>query len=348
MTATNESSFLTDAPSRRKISRRELLGAGVAVAAGGAIAAGLRFTSGNEAGMRANVFIGKAASYSDELVRLIRDGLHAVGMSDSEIKGKRILLKPNLVETARGQTHINTNPAVVAAAAEVFRTAGAAEVFVAEGQGHRRDSNLVLEESGMDEALRHARLNFIDLNHDACIKTTNAGRWTKLPALYLPASLLHSDIIVSMPKLKTHHWAGVTCAMKNFFGVMPGVIYGWPKNVLHYEGIPESILDINATVKPHLAIVDAIVGMEGDGPIMGTPKQLGCIVVGRNLPALDATCVRLMGLKPRAVSYLASASGKLGPIREENIDQRGERVTAAQAPFRLIDAPHLQNLRGSG
>ena len=74
-----------------------------------------------------------------------------------------------------------------------------------------------------------------------------------------------------MPKLKTHHWAGVTLSLKNFFGCMPGRVYGWPKNVLHVRGIPESILDINAAVRPHLAIVDGIVGMEGDGPIMGDP-----------------------------------------------------------------------------
>ena len=82
--------------------------------------------------------------------------------------------------------------------------------------------------------------------------------------------------------MKTHHWAGVTLAMKNLFGVMPGVYYGWPKNVLHYAGIPGSILDINAAVRPHLAIVDGIVGMEGDGPIMGTPRHAGLLVMGTN------------------------------------------------------------------
>ena len=78
-----------------------------------------------------------------------------------------------------------------------------------------------------------------------------------------------------MPKLKTHHWAGMTCSMKNLFGTVPGAVYGWPKNVLHVAGIHDSILDLTATVRPHLTIVDAIVGMEGDGPIMGRPRPLG-------------------------------------------------------------------------
>ena len=114
----------------------------------------------------------------------------------------------------------------------------------------------------------------------------------------MPASLKRADLIVSLPKLKTHHWAGVTLSLKNLFGVMPGIVYGWPKNVLHYAGIGQSILDIAAAVRPHLAIVDGIVGMEGDGPIMGTPRRLGVLVMGTNLPAVDATCARLMRIDP--------------------------------------------------
>ena len=78
----------------------------------------------------------------------------------------------------------------------------------------------------------------------------NRRGFTRLGTLHLPASLRRADLVVSLPKMKTHHWAGVTLAMKNLFGVMPGVAYGWPKNVLHHAGIPGSILDINAAVGP--------------------------------------------------------------------------------------------------
>ena len=73
---------------------------------------------------------------------------------------------------------------------------------------------------------------------------------TSLPRLALPATLERADLIVSIPKMKTHHWAGVTLSIKNLFGVMPGIFYGWPKNVLHYAGIGPSILDIAAAVSP--------------------------------------------------------------------------------------------------
>ena len=198
----------------------------------------------------------------------------------------------------------------------------------------------------MIDVLMEDRIPFVDLNNDQWFSTPNLGRATKLQSLTLPATLQKVDWIVSMPKMKTHHWTGVTLSMKNLFGVMPGMFYGWPKNVLHYQGIEESILDINTTVKPHFAIVDGITGMEGDGPIMGTPKNVGVLVMGRNLPSVDATCCRIMGIHPQRVKYLADSSGRLGAIREKNIQQRGEIVSSVQTPFTLIDKiPAQKRLR---
>ena len=75
-----------------------------------------------------------------------------------------------------------------------------------------------------------------------------------------------------MAKMKTHHWVGATLSMKNLFGVVPSGIYGWPKNVLHWAGIDESIADLHAAFPRHFAIVDGIVGMEGNGPIQGSAQ----------------------------------------------------------------------------
>ena len=136
--------------------------------------------------------------------------------------------------------------------------------------------------------------------------------------------------------------------MKNLFGVMPGICYGWPKNVLHHAGIPESILDINAAVRPHLAIVDGIIGMEGDGPIMGTPGTAACSSWGRTCRPSTPPAARLMGIDPWRVPYLAAASGRLGPIAERHIAQRGEPIESLKQPFRLLDDPSLAGLRGQG
>ncbi len=330
------------APETNVKRRRFLVGAGAVAAAG----LGLKsFRTFDESARRAEVFIAKADSYDANLEEPIRAGLSALGFGPSRVAGKSVLLKPNLVEPTREAPHVNTHPALIRAAAAVFRGWRAREVFVAEGQGHCRDSELVLEQSGLEPVLDEERLEFVDLNHDDVFFVANTLRFTNMERLGLPSMLRRADLIVSMPKMKTHHWAGVTLAMKNLFGVMPGVYYGWPKNVLHFAGIPGSILDVNAAVRPHLAIVDGIVGMEGDGPIMGTPRHAGLLVMGTNLPAVDATSARLMGIDPWRVSYLAAASGRLGPIAERHIVQRGEPVQPLVQNFQLLDHPSLAGLR---
>ena len=180
---------------------------------------------------------------------------------------------------------------------------------------------LVLEESGLADVLHKDGISFIDLNTGPVIVVKNSCGFSKLNQLVLPQEIVRADYIVSLAKMKTHHWVGVTLTMKNLFGVMPGIIYGWPKNVLHWAGIHESVLDITAVVKPHLALVDGITGMQGDGPIMGTPVQANVIVMGKNLPAVDATSARIMGINPIKIPYLRHASCLLGAIREHNIIQ---------------------------
>jgi uncharacterized protein (DUF362 family) len=282
-------------------------------------------------------FIGKAPTYQADLKGTISAGLRELGVTEKDIRGKRVLLKPNLVETMPGAVHINTHPLVVRGAVEAFLALGAARVAVGEGPGHASDTLRILAESGLAEVLGDDRIPFFDINRQSGYGVANAGRCSSLKSLTLPVCLKDFDFIVSLAKLKTHHWAGVTLSMKNLFGLMPGSFYGWPKNYLHWAGINPCILDITATVRPHFAIVDGIVGMEGDGPIMGEPKPVGVLVMGRNLPAVDATCTRIMGIDPHRVVSLSYAEGWLGPIREAGIRQAGESIAAVRTPFRLIE-----------
>jgi uncharacterized protein (DUF362 family) len=145
--------------------------------------------------------------------------------------------------------------------------------------------------------------------------------------------------------MKTHHWVGMTCAMKNMYGVLPGIKYGWPKNVLHHNGIPETVADINATLPRTMTIVDGIDCMEGDGPIMGSCKHVGLVVVGANLPAVDATVARIMGIEPTRIDYLRLAGQHMGPLAASCIEQRGEPWQHVVEPFIIIDQPHLSQLR---
>jgi uncharacterized protein (DUF362 family) len=122
-----------------------------------------------------------------------------------------------------------------------------------------------------------------------------------------------------MPKVKTHHWTGVTLSLKNMFGIVPGCRYGWPKNVLHWAGIHESVLDICATVRPHFVIADAIVAMEGDGPLNGTAKHLNTILLSDDPVAADVVCARKLGLFPEGVRYIREASLFLGNSKNHEL-----------------------------
>lgn len=285
---------------------------------------------------RKQTFIAKVPDYRADIAAVILSGFKELGISPAEIRGKRILLKPNLVETDLGAIHINTHPAVIHGASQAFLKLGAAKIILGEGPGHCRDTLRLLEESGLAAVLWEDRIPFVDLNYDQGYSVRNPGGYSSLTHLTFPETLRQVDWVVSLAKLKTHHWAGVTLAMKNLFGVMPGTYYGWPKNVLHYAGIDGAILDIVAALQPQFAIVDGIVGMEGDGPIMGTPKNSGVLVMGRNFPAVDATCARIMGINPQRVRYLAEA-WRLGPISAREIVQRGETLTAVRTDFRLSE-----------
>lgn len=324
--------------------------AGAVTAAGAAAVAAAEgiipgcFTGNRE--LSASAFIASVSGYDQDIRKVILSGFRELGISAEGIKGKIILLKPNLVKPQKHLDHICTHPLVIRGAIEAFLSLGAAEVFVAEASGHGRDSFIDLEESGLADILYEDRIPFVDLNESSVLKAKNQGQKSQLEYLYFPEEVYKADIIVSMAKMKTHHWAGVTLSMKNMFGVMPGIVYGWPKNLLHWAGIDECIYDINATLKPWLAIVDGIVGMEGNGPIMGDPVRSNVIIMGLNCPAVDATCARIMGIEPSKIPYLKYASGKIGPISETNIEQRGENVPGVQKYFKLIEGiPALKGLR---
>ncbi len=294
--------------------------------------------------MTSKVAILAAENYATSLRDTIQRGIRLCAL---EVRGKRVLLKPNLVEFDPNGV-INTHPAVVEAAADAFQTMGARDVIVAEGPGHRRDNEYLLSASGLYDVIKDHGIRYVDLNTDDVRLTPLKSGYTNLKQLYLPETLYNADLLVSMPKLKTHHWAGVTLSLKNMFGVIPGSVYGWPKNALHWAGINGSIVDINSSLPlPRFAIIDGIVGMDGNGPLQGEAKKAGVLVFGADMVAVDATATRLMKIEPRRIDYLATAGEFLGNLGYEQIEQIGEPIERYQQDFRVIEAfADLKKLAG--
>jgi uncharacterized protein (DUF362 family) len=271
-------------------------------------------------------------SYDESIEQKLLEGIR---LFDLRLRGKTVLLKPNLVESLPG-AEVNTNPKLVGAAVGAFRALGVAKVVVAEGPGHQRDTQLVLEETGLAAELNERRVRFVDLNRDEIVRRPLATHLTRLDHLWLPRTVLAADFVVSMPKVKTHHWAGVTLSMKNLFGVAPGIAYGWPKNLLHWAGIDRSILELNAAVPLHFVIADGIVGMEGNGPLNGAARNLGRVILADDPVAADFTCARLMGFNPFRVPHMAQAAEFLGNGAIERMVQLAEPMPHTVRPFAVL------------
>jgi len=280
----------------------------------------------------------RKASYGSGLLETVREVLeeHKVPLKD-----RHVVLKPNLVEYDES-TAVNTSPQLVLAALEACRGLGAASVRIAEGPGHRRPAWDLAEAAGYFGAIGGFEDLFVDLNLDEISNVTLAKSAPGVSSLYLPHTILRCDLVISLPKMKTHHWVGATLGMKNLFGIVPGQVYGWPKNILHWAGIHESILAVNSAVPAMFTLVDGIEGMEGNGPIQGRRKHAGVIVAGADRVAVDATACRVMGIDPGRIRYLRMAE-TAGQTEEGNVRQIGEEPRAVRTDFELI--PEFRRLR---
>lgn len=287
---------------------------------------------------RSKVALVKVPKYSLDVKSLLKPYFNQFNLS---LKGKQVLLKPNLVDFHGEDHYINTHPTIMAAAIELFGDLGA-KVVVAEASGLRRDINTILHYAHYKKILDRYGVAFVDLNIDTVDRVRIPSNLTGLEHFYIPKTVLDSDFVVSMPKLKTHHWMGVTLSLKNMFGIMPGLKYGWPKNKLHYVGVERSIIDINHTVKPDFTIIDGVYGLEGNGPLFGDNKYVGVVAMSDDPLAADYVCARVMGVDPDKVKYLKLASmplkydlSPLGNVK--NIEIIGETVNQVRQNFKLLD-----------
>jgi uncharacterized protein (DUF362 family) len=292
-----------------------------------------------------SVHIAEANSYDDDLVAIVAQ-MYESFRTTVPLKDKRVVLKPNLVEYHADKV-INTNPKVIGAVIALCKAEGAKEVIVAEGPGHWRNVEYLVTASGLRDVLAHYNVPFIDVNSDRIAERINLGMLTGMQQLYYSATVAEAEVLISMPKFKTHHWAGVTLSLKNLFGTLPGVCYGWPKNELHHRGIDNSIIDIALTRTPELAIVDGIIGMEGDGPLNGQSRHMGTLIMGNDPLAVDATCARMMGFLPEKIVHLQlGASKRLGHLEGSRIKQAGVSIESVKQRF--IPPPKLEGIVDHG
>ena len=309
---------------RTPLTRRQFVAGAIALP--GAAGCGRRPAPGSEPKVSV-VRASYGADLLDRVRRLFVD--HGV-----ELRGKRIVLKPNLVEFD-SDTAVNTSPALVLAVLEACRALGAAAVRIAEGPGHRRTTWDLAEAAGYFKTIPDFESIFTDLNLDEISEVTLPRSAKGLHSLWLPRTALDCDLLVSLPKMKTHHWAGVTLGMKNLFGLVPELSTAGPRMSCTGPGSMRAYVAINSAVPNLFTIVDGVEGMEGNGPIQGRRKHAGVLVAGADRVAVDATCCRVMGVNPELVRHLTMAQ-TMSQTREANVRQIGERLDAVRTEFELM------------
>lgn len=255
-------------------------------------------------------------------------------------KNKTILLKPNLIEF-NPDLPVNTDSSFISKVIELFQELGASRIIVGEGPGHRADTFHLLQETGLGKVIENKKVKFLDLNRCCIQAIPNSGKFSDFSQFYLGGTRPDVDIKVSLPKLKTHHFAGLTCALKNLLGTAAGTVYGWPKNPFHMFGLDKSIADLFLAYKPDFTIVDGISAMEGNGPLHGEPVPLGLVIMGDCLPSVDATCAELIGLNPWGIPYLRLLEKKKFVIDRELIQQVGEPIDHWKREFKILPSMEI-------
>lgn len=228
-----------------------------------------------------------------------------------EVKDKRVLLKPNLLMPAEPHYAVTTHPTIVEAVGEVLLEFGAKEILVGDSPGNAL-SNIdnLYRRTGMFTLAEKIGFRLVNFSKEGIVEVENPGG--TVPTIPLSRVVKEVDYIVNLPKLKTHNFTLITCAIKNTFGTIPGF------NKSKFHSIAPSprefsrlLVEIFRAVSPALNIVDAIEGMEGDGPSGGFPKKFNKLLMSYDGVAIDAIGGWILGYKPDEI-YTTKIAGEMG------------------------------------
>ncbi len=254
------------------------------------------------------------------------------GMGAFVEPGQRVLLKPNLLIPARPERAITTHPAVVEATINLVREAGG-EPFIADSPGgplhNPPGMRRVYRDTGLKEV---AERTGVTLHYDATAVQVPTPDGVLLKRLDLLKVWQEADVVIALPKLKTHGLTTITGATKILFGLVPGLTKsGYHSKLADLDRFCDMLLDIVACVRPALFVMDGILAMEGNGPsLQGSPRQVGLLLAGQDAVAMDAVVCQIIGLHPdRLPLFRAAARRGWWPVE----------VTVAGTPVADIAIP---------
>jgi len=247
------------------------------------------------------------------------------GMAAFVSQGQRVLLKVNLLSKATPERAVTTHPEVVRALIHAVRAAGGTPL-VGDSPGGPNTPGMVRrvwEASGIGAVCAEENVDLV-LFDDDCVRVTNEGG-SLYGAFTLGRAVTEADVLISVPKLKTHGFMMFTGAVKNLFGCIPGLDKAqYHLKVPDRDDFGAMLVDLMLTCRPALAVMDAVVGMEGEGPAGGTPRHIGALLASADCLALDVIASAIAGLDPLEVySNKAGARRGLCPGSADEIEVVG-------------------------
>lgn len=250
--------------------------------------------------MSTKVSIIKCDDYSKARAA-IKEALDLIGGLEKIISpGNRVLLKPNVLAIKRPEAAVTTHPSIVSAMCELVKEAGGIPI-VGDGSGVTSSASTATAEalrvSGIEEAALTSGAELINFETSGFVEVDVPGA-KQFSRLHIAKAIVDADIIISLPKLKTHELTLYTGAVKNFFGVIPRKDRKDAHFLEDRDRFGDAVVDIYSFIKPHLAVMDGIVGMEGDGPSAGAPISSGVIMASYDCVALDVVASELIGFDP--------------------------------------------------
>ena len=270
--------------------------------------------------------------------RAIRQGLEPFGgMARFVQPGKKVLLKVNLVAPSRPELAVTTHPAIVRAVIRLVRECGGI-CFVGDGPGVGT-TRVAAEGSGLMPLIEEEGATLLPFEETADYENEENRVMKRIP---LVRQLGEMDLLITLPKLKTHCQMAYTGALKNQYGLVPGAAKGqYHFRFQNRDVLADFMVDINRTAHPALAIMDAVIGMEGPGPSGGTPRKIGAVVIGEDLAAVDTVCLSMIGLTPEEVPVsMAARRGNYGETSLEAIEVIGEPLDAFRiSDYKLVRSP---------
>jgi uncharacterized protein (DUF362 family)/Pyruvate/2-oxoacid:ferredoxin oxidoreductase delta subunit len=290
---------------------------------------------------RSSVSLVRCPDYDREAVfTAVQRSVDLLGGMRSFIKpGERVLIKPNLLKARPPEAAVTTHPEVVRAVIRLVHGAGG-EAMVGDSPG-MGDLRKVCERSGILDVLNEEGALLVEL--DDAVPVRNKGTFQRFE---LARAAREADAIINLPKLKTHGMTTLTGAVKNLFGCVPGKRkVQWHFNTgVNHDLFMTMLVELCALLKPRLTIMDAVIGMEGNGPGSGDPRRIGALLAGHDPVAVDVVAAKLVGVRPEELPVVrAAAAAGFGETRPEHIAVLGERLPDVSIKhFRLPPREHLE------